>query len=343
MDIEHLIISRLRKSGSVKTADIVKATGFSRVYVNRVLRGLRDEGLIVLFGKANKAHYVLASRSGIARAKKGAMEAHCILKNEGLSEDIVLDGIRKDTGIFMGLSDNVSRIAAYAFTEMLNNAIEHSRARQIEVLVQRSKENIRFKVIDKGIGIFNSIIGKRHLAGELEAIQDLMKGKLTTSPESHTGEGIFFTSRAVDILIIESSKKKLIFNNLLEDIFIKNIKETRGTKIICSIDLHTGKRLEDIFKGYTDDSFEFSKTEAKVRLYQHGTEYISRSQARRILEGLDKFKTVKLDFAGVESVGQGFADEVFRVWKTRHPASEIIPVNANENILFMINRAKAGK
>ena len=74
-----------------------------------------------------------------------------------------------------------------------------------------------------------------------------------------------------------------------------------------------------------------------------GTEYISRSQARRILGGLDKFRTVILDFKNVKTVGQGFADEVFRVWKRHYPNIDIVTKNANENITFMIKRALANR
>lgn len=63
------------------------------------------------------------------------------------------------------------------------------------------------------------------------------------------------------------------------------------------------------------------KTEVKVRLYQ--TEFISRSEARRLLTGLDRFKTIILDFKGVKTVGQGFADEIFRVFKRNHPDIKI--------------------
>ena len=55
---------------------------------------------------------------------------------------------------------------------------------------------LSFIVNDSGIGIFRNIMQKRNLKSELEAIQDLMKGKTTTMPESHSGEGIFFTSKS---------------------------------------------------------------------------------------------------------------------------------------------------
>ena len=67
--------------------------------------------------------------------------------------------------------------------------------------------------------------------------------------------------------------------------------------------------------------------------------YISRSEAHRVMTGMEKFKTVILDFNGIQTIGQGFADEVFRVWKSAHPGIEIKAENANDDVMFMIKRA----
>ena len=77
---------------------------------------------------------------------------------------------------------------------------------------------------DFGIGVFRNVLQQRHLKSELEAMQDLLKGKVTTDPKAHTGEGIFFTSKVADLLAIEGSNKKLVYNNFLDDIFIRDIK-----------------------------------------------------------------------------------------------------------------------
>ena len=79
----------------------------------------------------------------------------------------------------------------------------------------------------------------------------------------------------------------------------------------------------------------------RVKLFKEGVDFISRSQAKRILLNLDSFKKIILDFKGVETVGQGFADEVFRVFQNQHPEIEIIPQNMHENVEFMVKRAKA--
>lgn len=343
MDVKTLIARTLEKKKEARVSEIVKATGFSRAYISKVFQELRDEGKVVLLGRANKARYVSATQQAVSRAKNNILQFRRTLRNKNLSEDSVLDEIKKYTGIFSGIKGSVSRIMDYAFTEMLNNAIEHSRSKTIEVSAEKDKNCAYFSVADKGVGIFNNIMEKKRLRSRMEAIQDLTKGKLSTAPEAHSGEGIFFTSKAVDTLVIRGSDKKLIFDNLLNDIFIKDIKNTTGTKVNFSVSLISGRHLADIFEEYTDDGFEFDRTKVVVKLYKTGAEYISRSQARRILSGLEKFKAVLLDFKGVDTVGQAFADEIFSVWKRRYQAISIEHQNANENVLFMINRALGRK
>jgi len=341
MDVKKLIIDKIKKRGEVSTAEIVKAVGFSRAYINRFLKELRWEGKIELIGKANTARYILAERKTLDTAKRRVTALHRILRNRNLSEDVVLQDIKDRSGIFMELAKNVSGILDYAFTEMLNNAIEHSRSPQIEIFMKRNSAKTEFIVVDRGVGIFKHIMRKRSLPNELEAIRDLLKGKQTTAPEEHTGEGIFFTSKAADRLTIKSGKKKLIFDNQLRDIFIEDIAHFKGTKVIFTIALNSPRSLDRIFKEYAGEAFEFGKTKIAVRLYKIDAAYISRSQARRIMAGLDKFKVVILDFYGVKTVGQAFADEVFRVWKKNHPEIEVRYRNANENVEFMIRRASS--
>ena len=338
MDIESLILKELSKKKKIKVADIVKITGFSRAYINRFFNGLEKQGKIFLIGKANKAHYVLADNKSIKEIKKEARSIKKILKNKNLSEDLIFDEIDKNTGIFIGLPQNVKNIANYSFTEILNNAIEHSNSEKINISMDRNNK-ITFEVIDFGIGIFNNIMEKRGLKDRMEAIQDLLKGKQTTAPKEHTGEGIFFTSKLADILIIQSSDKKLIFDNIINDVFIKDSRPIKGTKVKFEINAGSKRKLEEIFKNYSGKTFEFAKTRVIVKLYKMDNAYISRSQARRILSGLEKFKEIILDFQDVETIGQAFADEVFRVWQNNHKKIKIVHKNSNENILFMIKRA----
>jgi hypothetical protein len=141
-------------------------------------------------------------------------------------------------------------------------------------------------------------------------------------------------------LTIKSFEKKLVFDNVGQDLYINDVRSVKGTKVDFVLDLKSKKKLADLFNKYTDDSFQFSKTAVKVKLYHQDVDYVSRSQARRILAGLEKFKTIELDFNDIKTIGQAFADEVFRIWQSAHKDVKFVVKNANENIMIMIKRAQ---
>ena len=340
MELRKLILGHIRKHSQLKTSDIVTKTGLSRAYVQRTIKELTDGGLIRLVGKANQAHYVPISLKGPGKDTV-PLRVHRIVVNRDLSEDKVLREIMHSSACVNRVASNIVSIFEYAFTEMLNNAIEHSQSDKIDIVVLRTEKDIRFAIADKGIGIFNNIRKKMRLKNTLEAVQDLLKGKETTAPDAHSGEGIFFTSRIADRLTIKSFDKKLVFDNAMQDIFIRDVKPLKGTKVEFIIAIKSKKKLADLFGAYTDNSYQFSKTGVKVKLYHQDVEYVSRSQARRILVGLEKFKSIDLDFKDVETIGQAFADEIFRVWQGGHKNIEILINNANENVMFMIQRAQS--
>ncbi|MFW6172745.1 MAG: ATP-binding protein, partial [Elusimicrobiota bacterium] len=308
MDIKELILERINNQASVKTSNIMEETGFSRTYITRILGELQEEGKIIRVGKANRTHYVKAEKEKLKKARKAIKDIHLTLKNENLLEDIILNKIQKETGIFIDLAQNIEEILEYTFTEILNNAIEHSGSEKIKIKMNRDKEKVRFIIEDFGIGIFKNIRQKKNLNNDLEAIQDLLKGKQTTAPKEHSGEGIFFTSKAADVLTIRGINKKVIFNNLIEDVFIYDTKQKKeGTRVVFIINLDSKQSLKEIFRQFTGEGFAFKKTEVKVDLFNIGEKFISRSQARRIVTGLNKFEKIFLDFKDIKTVGQGFA------------------------------------
>jgi anti-sigma regulatory factor (Ser/Thr protein kinase)/predicted transcriptional regulator len=338
MEIRTLILNTIKKQGQVTTADLVGLTGLSRAYAQRFLKNLADEGGIVLIGKANQAHYIFPSKKGASIAKP--LSVRRVMTNKGLTEDKVLREIKEKSAIFQGVAGNVSSIIDYAFTEMLNNAIEHSASEKVDVVVTKTSTDIRFTVTDRGIGIFKNIMKKKRLDTTIAAIQDLLKGKETTAPAAHSGEGIFFTSKIADLLTIKSFEKKLVYDNARQDIYVKDLRPVKGTRVDFVLGLRSKKKLANLFAKFTDESLKFSKTGVKVKLYHQDVDYVSRSQARRILTGLEKFKTIDLDFKDVKTIGQAFADEVFRIWQAGHKDVKFVTKNANENVMLMIKRAQ---
>lgn len=298
-----------------------------------------SEGRLIKGGSTRGAFYALpryAADLGFRFKKR--------LRNRSLREDDVLDALRRKATILTRLKANVSDIFAYAFSEMLNNAIEHSTSKFIEIEASISEGTVTFVVDDFGVGVFKNVMRKHHLESELEAIQDLLKGKTTTAPEGHSGEGIFFTSKAGDVLVLESFKYTLRVDNMVGDVFIgERRRSKRGTKVIFSVSETSTRRLIDIFARHATMLGEpaFDKSEIHVKLYTLGTVHISRSQARRLLSGLNRFRAVTLDFDGVETIGQGFADEIFRVFRRGHPQIALSPINMNSAVRFMVDRASS--
>jgi hypothetical protein len=105
---------------------------------------------------------------------------------------------------------------------------------------------------------------------------------------------------------------------------------------------NTARTTEEIFNKFSDDDYGFTKTVVPVRLAQYGNEQlVSRSQAKRLLIRIERFKTVLFDFKDVESIGQAFADEVFRVFARQHPNMELLPINASDAVTQMIRRVES--
>ena len=79
-----------------------------------------------------------------------------------------------------------------------------------------------------------------------------------------------------------------------------------------------------------------------IKLAQYGDgKLVSRSQAKRLLVRFDRFKTIVLDFEDVSSVGQAFADEIFRVFQKQHLHIDLSFVNASQRVEKMIRLSKS--
>lgn len=321
------LMGTVRKLGKASVEEIVEniPTKMSRPWISTLLNRLVKEGKLLRSRSGRYAYYVLPEDQNLLEKKISK-----VLKNESLQEDRVLEALKKDAAFLTNLRENTDSILYYAFTEMLNNAIEHSGSKRIDVSISRREKVLSFEVLDKGIGVFRSIMNKRKLKSELEAIQDLLKGK---------GD-IFFTSKIADVFVLDSYGYGMRIDNKISDTFVEETESLRGTKVRFEIDVNTKKHLNDVFKQYQSESgaYSFDKTEVLVKLYAAGTVYISRSQARRLVANLDKFKVVVLDFEGIKTIGQAFADEIFRVFASKHPHIQLRSINVGETVNFMINR-----
>ncbi len=340
------ILDRGRGGKPIRTKELAQEFGITRQYVSRLISNLVKERKLLVVGNAQNTIYILPEFADNYKDELGTVRYSKVLKNENLEEHIVLDDIEKNFHPFAKLPENIKSIFTYAFSEMLNNAIEHSKSGKVRIVVEFTGANeLSFIVEDYGIGVYRNIMRVRSLDSEMEAIQDLLKGKITTAPKLHSGEGIFFTSKVGDAFILNSYGYQLIVDNKIDDLFVKKVSGIKmGTKVTFRLNTQDTHHLDDIFRRYTnqteDSDYGFDKTEVHVKLYVNGGVNISRSQARRVLAGLDKFKIIIMDYDKVPMIGQAFADEVYRVFQNKHPKIQIRDENANEAVTFMIERAK---
>lgn len=334
--IRRFLLNSIKAGSSHYLHDAMEVFGLTRQAVHRHLSELVKAGYLQASGNTRGRTYVL-----------GAVRSHrATFQLAGLQES---DVYYRDFGfVFKGLPPEIENICHYGFTEMLNNAIDHSEGTESMVCVERSVDEIEIVISDDGEGIFNRIARLLGLSDPRESILELSKGKLTTDPENHTGQGIFFTSRAFDEFSIFSGDLAFVHKDGLEkDFLVHNDKQHKGTWVIMRLRLNSSKTMKSVFDAYTggvDEDFAFNKTVVPVRLALYeGERLVSRSQAKRILNRVEKFKIVMLDFQGVESIGQAFADEVFRVFVRKNPQITLVPINMTLEVEKMVKAAQSGE
>lgn len=341
MNTKEQIIQAVKRFGRVTSPVLVKSLGISRQAVSKHLRELVYQGVLLKTGSTKNSSYSLKKKAAI-REKTAAYNLGLELNLAGLDEDRVFKQLTMRFALRRRMSENSFSIMAYAFTEMLNNAIDHSNGAKVSVAIEEIENYIQFTLKDNGVGILANLRAKLDLATDFDAIEHLLKGKQTTAPDKHSGQGIFFTSKIADQFEIRSSDLSLVIDNEVDDVFLNEKREIKGTSVRFKIKKMSRKDLSALFEEYSNDDFEFDKTLIRVVLSGKEAEHISRSQARKLLYGLDKFKRIVLDFKKVSGIGQGFADEIFRVFADAHPQISFECLNMNKAVHFMVKRAKAG-
>ena len=314
---------------------VAERFAITRQAANRHLARLVDEGVLEAKGQTRNRVYRLVVLGQVDRG---------LPVTPDLQEDVLWrENVQP---LLSGALENVLDICNYGFTEMVNNVKDHSGSPSVTIQARVTAATVEMNVLDQGVGIFRKIKDALGLEDERHAILELAKGKLTTDPSRHTGEGIFFTSRMFDWFGIGSGRIALIHRREEEDFLIEDRAERRGTRVEMAIQTRSQHTAKEVFDRYAteQDDFAFRSTHVVVALAEaKGDKLISRSQAKRILSRLERFREVILDFKGIGSIGPAFADEIFRVFRSHSPSVRLIPVNTSEEVLRMVRRAEASR
>lgn len=330
--IRAFLLSHIPKHPSDIVSLAVKRFGVTRTTIHRHMNTLLSQGKISKSGTTAQIQYqVLSKRNKIIHLSLIAEMDEFRLFQQYIKNEV--------NELNSGLVD----ILFYGFTEIVNNAKDHSGGAKLVFELRWEENKVILVVEDNGIGVFKKIYERFHLDDIRESILQLSIGKMTTDKNNHTGEGLFFTARVFDCLDIYANGWRYHKDNIEDDWFLQRCDYDAGSRLVMAVDQNSKRTLSEVFKQYQDpDTYAFDRTKIQVELAKFGEErFISRSQAKRILRNLDKFKHVTLDFKHVRVVGQGFVDEIFRVYQSQHPGMIFDYINANEDIDYMIRRGIA--
>jgi hypothetical protein len=340
--LRHWATAQVARHGRNFTQALAQAFGVTRAAAAPAVRQLELEGFVRREGGSTRPIFSPGPSRWI--------QAQFVLP--GVDESLVWE---QSLAPWLELSASLENIVHFGVTEMVNNANDHSGGTRLDFSCAVAGDWVYITVKDDGVGLFERMASTLNLSDRRLALLELSKGRITSDPANHSGEGIFFTSRAFAAFRIEA-------NGIAYERFNAEPGATRaaprivlpgagdpdtarpGTAVFLAARLLSQTVLREVFNRYTTgapDDLSFDRTVIPMRLARLASEnLLSRSQAKRVISGIDKFRVVELDFEGVPEIGQAFADELFRVFAQTHPAIDLRVRNAGPGVLPMIRRVQ---
>ncbi len=329
-DIRQFILNRIDARSSDVARAAAREYGISRQAVNRHFHALIEEGVLEATGKTRAREYRLLPTRECTRR---------LTITPALTEDRMWEEYIRP--LVDDVPHHVRDICHYGFTEVANNALQHSGAARVSISARRTATAIDMAVTDNGAGIFNVLLETFGFTSPREAIFELSKSRLTTAPETHTGGSLFLVSRMFDRLEIQSSDHTFAFDSNLEMwSVVREAFAIHGTSVRMHTSLTGARTLAEVADTWKTRRGELGRAHIPVALLaSEGEALVSRSQGQRLCRRLGQCSEALLDFRGVERIGRGFADEVFRVFRTARPQTALVTLHANASVRASIREA----
>ena len=337
--IRAYMLDKIRCDDSEFIKKTAENFGISETSVRRYIKECLEKEIIREDSKARTGYQLVT------------VSSRWQMKNDGTLEEDALFW-EKIMPFLTELPRNVQDIWYYAFTEIMNNAIDHSAGEQITFAIQKDALYTEISIADDGIGIFRNIqkYACEKYGVEIDREQaalELYKGRLTTDPDRHSGEGIFFVSKMLSEFAVWSENTVYSYRCGDRDRFVRSHLisyytqlEGIGTMAVMKLENESKRTSREVFDEFAPLEEGFVRTLIPMKDMCPLGDPVARSQARRILRRLDEFREIIFDFRGIGFMGQGFADEVFRVFQNMHPDIKLTVINANASVLGMIRHVK---
>lgn len=266
---------------------------------------------------------------------------------EGLLED---QPWRLDFAPMFELPVQVKRMARHAFTELVNNAIDHSGGTQVTVSMRQTPQQLQLLVSDDGCGLFQRVEASFAIDDPALAMLEIAKGRLTSQPERHCGQGLVATCRLADVFDVRANAARFQrrawggtrWHGLPA---ASALAERPGTTVYMAISLDTTRTLQGVLAELagSEAGGTFERTSVPLNLLLAGDEaaLASRAEAKRVAARLTSFRRAEIDFGGINEIGHAFAHELFSVFRRSHPEVELVPVAAAPRVAAMIGTVAA--
>ena len=341
--IEPISVTRWITAAAVQHGDTLPAHLMQRLQISRRQAGLLLRRLVALQwlqagGTPRKPRYTPGPLRQVV--KRYALA--------GLQEDAPW---RQDFAPCFALPPALQAMAQHAFTELVNNAIDHSGGSSVTVSMRQTPLQLQLLVSDDGVGLFRRVAEHFDVAEPALAMLELAKGKLTSDPDRHCGHGLFFTTQLADVFDLHANAAAFQRRGWDGGRWHPQRAATpTGTSIYLAMSLDTPRTLEQVLRAHSasGQGYGFERTRVPLALLgQPGPQggltrqLASRAEARRALARLDRFAIAEIDFTGVEQLGHGFADEMFRVQPKLHPRLQLQPVGMSGAVAAMVEAVRA--
>ncbi|MBI5720123.1 MAG: DUF4325 domain-containing protein [Burkholderiales bacterium] len=260
----------------------------------------------------------------------------------GLEEDLPW---RHDFAPCFELPAPVRTMVRHAFTELLNNAVDHSGGTQVTVSMRQTPQQLQLLVSDDGCGLFRRI-GEHFAIGDPAlAMLELAKGRLTSQPARHCGQGLVTICRLADVFDVRANTARFQRRAWGATAWhgmpaLPALSERPGTSIYLAISLDTTRTLASVLAALGSEAAGYALERTRVPLNllvaDDSASLVSRAEARRVAARLATFQRAEIDFAGIDDIGHAFAHELFSVFHGAHPEVELVPVSATPHIAAII-------
>lgn len=242
----------------------------------------------------------------------------------------------RDIAPALALPPRAAGAAQHLLGELVNNAVDHSGGTEVTVSVRQTPLHVQLLVSDDGCGLFRRIGESFAIDDPATAMFELGKGKLTSRPQDHAGRGLFFAARIADVLDLHANGRAFQHRGWQPHRWQPaRPAASAGTSVFAALSLETPQDPDAALRAHSLDGtgYRFERTVLPLSLLTGERLALdSRAQARRVAARLDGFRRVELDFDGIDTIGHGFADELFRVWRRANPGVELVPLNAAPRI-----------